>query len=87
MFYLNQLINAVYNIFSNDKNTLIGNDNDPLEISENHNVHNVHKTLNYTTLKETMGNAKKCDCNHQFGYSPFHKDGHCRFCWGLNPNN
>ena len=37
MFYLNQLINAVYNIFSNDKNTLIGNDNDPLEISENHN--------------------------------------------------
>ena len=84
MYYLNQLINAVYNIFSSDKNTLIGSDNDPQEIPENKDN---QKTLNYTTLKETMGNAKKCDCNHQFGYTPFHKDGHCRFCWGLDPNN
>ena len=88
MYYLNQLINTVYNFFSNDKNTLIsgngndnGNDNDvlnkPLED---------HKTVKYTTLQENMTNSKICEGKHLYGYSPFYKNGNCRFCWGLNPN-
>ena len=84
MFYLNQLINVVYNIFSSDKNTLISSDDDPREIPENKED---QKTVNYTTLQETMAKTTKCNGTHAFGYSPFYKNGHCRFCWGLDPDN
>ena len=85
MYYLNQLINSIYNIFSSDKYTLIGdNDND----NDNDMVVNPqdHKTKNYTTLQANISNTKICEGQHPYGYSPFYKNGHCRFCWGLNPN-
>ena len=86
MYYLNQLINSIYNIFSSDKNTLISNNDNDNDNDMVGKPQEDHKTVKYTTLQENMANSKICEGKHPYGYSPFYKNGHCRFCWGFKPN-